>query len=354
MNIISSCKMGPGTFEAKFIPLSQVKRIEMITVLRKTKGPQINKVIYKTLPRLFSKYGMSIFIAPFLLIKYVKKTNAKLIIAYHAMPHVFYAYFASKITGIPYIFGQTGLNVQYLTEKWFLGRIILHVVKKATIINVPGLASKNFWISKGVDPNKINLLHSTIDTEIFTNTNSKIEYDLIYLGRLSGEKNLELLLNSLVNLNNKGCSLKMVVVGEGPERNKLEKFVKSNNLENNVSFVGFQFDVNSWLNKAAIFAMSSWSEGMPTALMQAMACERICICSKVGNIPDLLIHEENGFLFESYNLGELTSLLYNVYNNRKEYSQLRKNARLAVINNHSHLSALKKWETLFSEIFDNN
>jgi glycosyltransferase involved in cell wall biosynthesis len=145
-----------------------------------------------------------------------------------------------------------------------------------------------------------------------------------------------------------GIKTNMVIVGDGPERKKLEALVNSNNLSTNVTFVGFQKNVVTWLNKAEIFVMSSTTDAMPTALMQAMACERICISSQVGNISDLLIHKKNGFLYKSNDLEALVKLMKQALKRWNDYSILRKEGREVVIKNHSHDCAITKWEALIN------
>jgi len=343
MNIIASAQMGPGTFEAKFIPLSRLEKIENIYVLRKKAGPEINKVHYIVLPKL-CRYGWAnLIIAPVLLLFYAIKYRAGLILSYHVIPHSFFAYFASAISGIPFSISQTGLLIQRYSEKKVIGRVILHIFKKALYVNVPGTSSMQHWIRKGIDPSKIRILHSTISTQQFSNTNSPKKYDFIFMGRLAPEKNIELILKSFNNLKKTGYSPSLVIVGDGPEQKTLKEFVILNRLDKDVTFAGFQSDVAYWLNMAEIFVMASVTEAMPTALMQAMACELVCISSDIGNISDIITHSQNGFLFESDNLSELTTLMGSTLQKKGNYDQLRKNARQTVISNHSHSSAIDKW-----------
>jgi len=348
MNIIASGQMGPGTFEAKFIPLSNVQKINKIFVVRKGYGPPINKLNYIILPRICNYSLVSVLVIPFFLIYFAKKHNAKLILSYHVIPHSFFAFFASLISKIPFTISQTGLLIQKMSDKKIFGWLIVYIFKKALLVNVPGTTSKSHWIKKGVKSSKIKILHSTISTDLFLNTKNKKEFDFIFMGRLAPEKNIELIIQALVLIKNDGIETNMVIVGDGPERKKLEALVTSNNLSTNVTFVGFQKNVVTWLNKAEIFVMSSITDAMPTALMQAMSCELICISSEVGNISDLLIHKENGFLYKSNDLETLVKLMKQTLKRWNDYSILRKDGRDAVIKNHSHNCAITKWEALIN------
>jgi len=232
-------------------------------------------------------------------------------------------------------------------DKFIYGNLICSILKKAKWLNVPGSFSKNHWINKGLLPQKINLLHSTINTDIFVNTHNNKEYDFIYLGRLAWEKNIEIIIDAFKTISSEIHNPKLVIVGNGPEKKKLEEYVKINSLENRVVFAGFQKDVTHWLNKARFFVMASVTEAMPTALMQAMSCELICISSNVGNITDLLEHNKNGFLFESGNQSELSDIMSYCISNTESISKIGTQAREDVILNHSYHTAIKKWDELF-------
>ena len=351
MNIISTCQMGPGTFEAKFIPLSKINYIDNIYVLRKQKGPQIEKLHYIILPKICRVKWISFFITPLLLLYNTKKVKAKFIISYHIIPHAFYAYFASVLSGVPFSISQTGLFIQRYSENYIFKFLLLFIFKKAFIINIPGQKSKQHWIKKSVNPSKLNLLHSTISTEVFSNKKNNKEYDLIFMGRLAPEKNIDLILLALKKLKENGMEPSLVVVGDGPEKLKLKKLVSSYQLDNQINFVGFQKDVGLWLNKAKVFVMASISDAMPTALMQAMACELVCVSSNVGNISDLLKNKYNGFLFESNDLDGLYSVLLESLDKNNNHNNLKLKARETVINFHSHISAIKKWKNIFEELF---
>ena len=87
-----------------------------------------------------------------------------------------------------------------------------------------------------------------------------------------------------------------VVMGEGEERSRLEDHIKRLHLENHISLVGFVADAYTYLLGLDIFALSSVKEGLPYALMEAMAAGLPVVASRVGGIPDLIDQNKNGRL----------------------------------------------------------
>jgi len=346
MIIVATGKMGHGTFEAKFIPLSRIEQIERIFMVRKEEGPKIDKIEYIVLPGICRYPLMNGLIATFVLLKTSLRVKADFILAYHYKPHFFIAYFATVLSGIPYILGQTGTMVEKYSEKRILGKLLIHVINKAYGFNVPGSRSRNFWISKGINPSKVHLLHSTINTNHFIPTNSVRRYDFIFIGRLALEKRLDRLVMATSILAKSIPNVKVCIVGDGPMKSSLCELVASYKLENSIEFVGFQNDTYQWLIQAKCFIMTSESEGLPCALMEAMSCGLPCIVPDINNMRDIVIPGETGFLFDRSNTTELYKLMLYVTNEYDELGQIQSNARRIIEEKHSHPYAISLWKKL--------
>lgn len=119
------------------------------------------------------------------------------------------------------------------------------------------------------------------------------------LGRLEGEKGHKDLLKALTRLD----KVSVDIIGDGTLRKDLEHFVSINHL--NVSFHGAITDrkrIFSILRRSDLFVLPSHTEGMPRALLEAMACGLPCVASDVGGIPEII---ENEYLFKPKNIDEI-------------------------------------------------
>jgi len=341
--------MGHGTFQAKFVPLSQLEEVEKIYVVRKTPGPEIDKLEYIVLPRWCRFSLFHVLMAPFVLALNAKKKKADLILAYHMIPYLLFAWFASKLTGIPFIFAQTGSECQLLVKKHFIGKFLLFCLTRAHLIFVPGDSSYRFWCSFGLEK-KLRILHSSIDVERFSPKKKKCQTDILFVGRLSYEKQVDLVLKGSVSLVEKNPSLRIRIIGDGPKKRELIGLSEELSLSGNVVFTGFRENILSDLNHAKIFIMTSSMEGLPVALMEAMACEMLVIAPAVGNIPTILKDRKTGLLLQSTTTESVSLALEDAYENYDHYDQLRKNARQMIVDNYSYESAKKKWREIFQAI----
>jgi glycosyltransferase involved in cell wall biosynthesis len=126
---------------------------------------------------------------------------------------------------------------------------------------------------------------------------TKKRYDLVSVARLAPIKRLDLLIEAVALLKEHFPSIQAVIVGDGTDRDRLERARRDSRVEHQVTLAGFQSDVASYLRASRIFVMTSASEGLPLALIEAMLCGLPAVAPAIGDIEDLVRHGENGYLF---------------------------------------------------------
>jgi len=117
-----------------------------------------------------------------------------------------------------------------------------------------------------------------------------------YVGRLSAEKGTINLLRSAIELKEKTLFFKIILIGDGPERENLMDFVSKNNLGKEVVFAGFLENPGELLPLLDVFVLPSLTEGTPMALLEAMSYGVPVVASRVGGIPDVISHNVDGVL----------------------------------------------------------
>ena len=159
---------------------------------------------------------------------------------------------------------------------------------------------------------------------------------IVSVGRLEEQKNHELLIDAFYKLNKEIKDYKLVIYGEGSLRAKLEKKIKELNMQDRILLPGIVDNVPEKIERAKLFTMSSNYEGMPNALMEAMALGLICVstdCPCGG--PRFLINDGvNGFLFELKNKCELAKIIKKILKEMSydELKRIMKNARESTLN----------------------
>jgi L-malate glycosyltransferase len=125
------------------------------------------------------------------------------------------------------------------------------------------------------------------------------------VGRLTPVKGIPCLLQAAKILLHGGANVKVLVVGEGSIRQDLVTQTHDLGISDNVVFLGHREDTNELLQALDIFVLPSLSEGIPMALLEAMAACRAIVATRVGGIPEIIDDGVEGFLVESMDVNNL-------------------------------------------------
>lgn len=185
--------------------------------------------------------------------------------------------------------------------KWATRRFIRTDARKAAKIRVINQRQiPEFLIQAGVPADKILYIPAFyIDLNIFRPLAVEKEYDLVFAARLEKNKGIGLLLQAISNVKIQLPSVKLLIIGSGPLKAKLQDYVERGGLERNVFFSGWletAHDVARSYSSAKIFINPSFNEGGPRVVLEAMACGLPVITTKVGLMLDLIKDGENGLL----------------------------------------------------------
>jgi len=209
-----------------------------------------------------------------------------------------------------YLETTIGLTSKVRLYQWLEAKAF----QQATHCQVP-TEELSEWVQRkyGVSKDKISVVPNFVDTELFRPMPEvqKIDKSVISVGRLAPVKQFDLLIRACAEI--PGCIL--TIVGEGPERQKLENLAKE--LKVNLRLPGNMpnEELPQILNRHKVFAITSKWEGHPKALIEAMACGVPCLAVKTVGIENLVKHGHNGWLVEGeFNVVavNLQSLLNNV------------------------------------------
>ena len=125
------------------------------------------------------------------------------------------------------------------------------------------------------------------------------------VGRLTPVKGIPYLLEAARILLRQGTKVKIVVVGDGSIRLDLMRQTRDLGISENVVFLGHREDTDELLQALDIFVLPSLSEGIPMALLEAMAASRAVVASRVGGIPEIVEDGFEGFLVEPMDVDSL-------------------------------------------------
>ena len=127
---------------------------------------------------------------------------------------------------------------------------------------------------------------------------------LISIGRLTAQKNFELLINFFSKLLDKNSLFELVIIGKGEDELKLKDLSKKLNIENKIHFLGFQKNIYKYLKNAECFILTSLWEDPGFVIIEAALSNIPIISSNCPNGPEEII-QNNGYLFQNNDLDDL-------------------------------------------------
>lgn len=151
--------------------------------------------------------------------------------------------------------------------------------------------------------NKIKIVHCGLDSSflhggIHPRPANKVR-QLLCIGRLCEQKGQLLLLKSFKKVLDSGANIKLILAGDGDLRNEVDTYIRNHNLKNSVEITGWisSAQVKQLLIDADAMILPSFAEGLPVAIMEAMAIGTPVLTTYIAGIPELISNEENGILF---------------------------------------------------------
>jgi glycosyltransferase involved in cell wall biosynthesis len=159
-------------------------------------------------------------------------------------------------------------------------------------------------VDSGVSAGKIKTIANGIDVQAFEQAQPLPA--LVFSGnkvvgmvaRLDLQKGFEYLLRAVRELCGTFNDLKVVIVGEGPDRTAIENMIQQYGLQSKVILAGQQSDMPGVYAAIDIFVLPSLNEGLPLTVLEAMAASKPVIATRVGAIPSVMKHGENGLLVD--------------------------------------------------------
>lgn len=198
------------------------------------------------------------------------------------------------------------------------------ITQKEKIFTIPnGIdLEQTFFLDKQTAKKKINnLIGNCLDSN-----------DLVIgtIANLYPTKGLSILIESFKEILTTNPNLKLIIIGDGPAKEKLKTQINQSNLEKNIFLVGSLADAYQYLKSLDIFVLSSIKEGFPFAILEAMAAQLPIITTAIGAIPEILKNQESALFVELNNPTDLATAIKILIQNSVQAKNLAEKAHQAV------------------------
>ncbi len=262
------------------------------------------------------------------LYKIIKEINPNVIVSFLREP-TFRILILRKIINIPIIVSvRNDPKVEYKDIKNKLLMRLLYPLADGFVFQTEeakAFFSKKIQKRSTIIPNPIK--REFIERQLYE---GKREKTIVTVGRLEEQKNQELLIDAFYDINKEIDDYKLIIYGEGSLRNKLEEKIKIYKMLDKIYLPGIVDNVPEKIEKAKLFVLSSNFEGMPNALMEAMALGLPCISTDCpcGGPKYLINNNVNGYLVNVNDKDDLARTIKTVLMKKEnELDGISKNAK---------------------------
>jgi glycosyltransferase involved in cell wall biosynthesis len=378
MDLVLSMRMPDNLFKSKVLPLAACDKIRDIYVvtdhpsyIEEFTFPATEKVTYHFPPLIMQKCVGRV-ISRFLWLLYTaSRTHAKVLMSYcllfHGVNTRLVGFFLRKRTVHQLIGGPNELKVGYARDNAILRKAarlpypIRRLVEKS-LMRITGsfdlLVAKGSTSIKALEACNIQvpvvISPGGVDVDRFTNEGSDVVpklYDLITVSKLNVRKNLSRLLETIALVKEYMPHIRALIIGSGPESMSLIKMAGDLDLADNVDFIGFQNNPEYFLRRSKVFILTSLSEGISTAMTEAMACGLPAVVSEVGDITDLAIEEVTAKVVQyPYRADEFAEAVVDLLHNERTRMSMGSNARRMVKKAFSIEAEAKRWSNTLTHL----
>ncbi len=270
----------------------------------------------------------------------LKKIRPHIVIAVmgHSVP---LAWIYSKLFCSPLVVRMAGIDVDMFFSPKLKATLkdrlyMLFVIKLMHSTGAYIVALSNNMFNKiaklGINNNKIVLIPNFVDDDFFRLSPNVPGTNILFVGGLKHVKGVDILIEAMHKLVNKRNHrhIRLTIVGDGEEREKIKNIVNNYNLNSHVRLIGsVPYNlVKTYMNDASMLVLPSRSEGLPNVILQAMAAGLPIVATRVGGVPDLIKDGINGLLVPPEDPEELAKAIERLLVDRELAIMLGKNARI--------------------------
>lgn len=229
------------------------------------------------------------------------------------------------------------------------------VLRRFQQVTTPSAKVMQILTQSGISSSKVNLIPNGVDINRFDDAiptlrkdfNSDGKQMVVIIGRLVNEKGGAILLEAARKVLVQYSDVRFVFVGEGEARQDWQALAEHLGIAANVVFTGIRDDMPGVLASCDIVAMPSLNEAMPMALLEAMAASKPVIATSVGAIPELIQHNETGYLVPPRNAEALAEGVLTLLGDPILSQQLGKNGHARVTEHFSANAMARQYSNVY-------
>jgi glycosyltransferase involved in cell wall biosynthesis len=345
LRILVTVTFGANQLRSHLLPLVALPEVESITLVSDVEPPPLSKLRsvvpssrrQRVLTRAGSKLALCLSLA--------RRERFDWVIGFNLVPHGFNAQLVGRRTGTRSMYHMIGGELEWLgggyrSDNRVLSRLprpaqpleaaMLRQARQASVVATMGPAGRETLVARGFDPRRVHVIPPSADLDRFRGVGRGTAYDLVTVGQLNGRKRTADLLQAVALLGRRGRTVRAAIAGQGPLLAELQALARSLGIADQIDFLGHVDKIEDVYASARAFVLTSAFEGLPSAMLDAMASGLPVVSSAVGEIGRVIESGRNGLLYEAGDVDALAGQIERVLDAPEEAARFAAEARAAV------------------------
>jgi N-acetyl-alpha-D-glucosaminyl L-malate synthase BshA len=295
-----------------------------------------------------------------------KHVGLDLLHVHYALPHASSAVMAQQILGsedldLPIVTTLHGTDITLIGQDPSFAPVVTWSINESSGVTAVSDYLRQETYDHFEVSNDVEVIPNFIDTDRFVRQDKEHfkqalcpngEKIIVHVSNFRPVKNTKQVVEVFHRLQNGTSNVKLLLVGDGPERVPTERRARELSVYDDVRFLGKQDPIEEILSIADVFLMPSGSETFGLAALEAMACEVPVVATDVGGLPELIVHGETGFLCPLDDLQEFTKCTRELLTNDDLQDEMAAAARARAVETFDIDRVVPRYEDYYERVRD--
>lgn len=273
------------------------------------------------------------------MVNVIQNNGIELLHVHYAIPHASAAYFARQILqkegkDIPFITTLHGTDITLVGRDQTYAPVVAFSINESDAITAVSESLKEETYRFFPIEKDIHVIPNFVDVQRFHHANKEHfkkmlapngERILVHVSNFRKVKRVEDVVY-IFEAVHKEMPSKLLMIGDGPERQSAEDLCRSLHIENDVRFLGKQENINEILNISDLFLLPSQTESFGLSALEAMACGVPVVSTNSGGLPEINVHGKTGFLGNVGDVAQMAQYAVDILTDKEVLQRFKKSA----------------------------
>ncbi|MCK9452752.1 MAG: glycosyltransferase [Bacteroidales bacterium] len=328
-------RLGKSLVTSKALPIIHASKISQVYIFSQVKGAELHGISYVTIPKWIINLKpnllrnlLRLFYEPIQLLYYAIKFRPGYINGVYTLPKGLNSLIVGWLVGSKSIVSVIGGKKEietYLPFTSLWKELNIWILKKADIVTTKGEVISEYLVKNGVRSSKIFTLNGSIQVKFKLLPDVNRNIDVLFCGNFSELKGPNRVVQVIEKFYQENIPINAVFVGSGKLYNFIEKEINKKGLKN-IKLLGHVENTEYYFQRSKLLLMPSSSEGLSTAMLEAMACGCVPVVSNVGAMTEAALHEKNAIVVDDYkDINGFFQHAKYLLNNKSKWAELSNN-----------------------------